>query len=210
MRIKELRILLKNKLPGIEVHKTFSPLRNYRLKTSELRVAAVAIHFKVEADQLVLILIKRTRYKGAHSQQIAFPGGKKESSDVDLEYTARRESEEEIGIPVTSGECLGRLTPVNIPVSLFHVTPYVFFHEKFPKLMKEEREVQEIIICPIKEVDTFNLRTKQTVTAKPGLELKDVPGIRYKNDFIWGATALILHEFNCLIKMSESKKRNKP
>jgi len=45
-----------------------------------------------------LVLIHRTSYYGVHSSQIAFPGGKPEIVDKNLEATALRETHEEIGI----------------------------------------------------------------------------------------------------------------
>ena len=41
-------------------------------------------------------LIQRTTYNGQHSGQISFPGGKRDATDIDLEFTARRECLEEI------------------------------------------------------------------------------------------------------------------
>jgi hypothetical protein len=38
------------------------------------------------------------------------------------------------------------------------------------------------------------------VEARKDLILNDVPGLHFKKHFIWGATALILHEFNTLLK----------
>ncbi|MEJ6506349.1 MAG: CoA pyrophosphatase [Crocinitomicaceae bacterium] len=207
---EELEQLLKNRLPGIEVHKAFSPMRNFAINKIEAREAAVAIHLRIIGEEVQIILIKRTKYEGAHSQQIAFPGGKKDKTDPDLQFTARRESQEELSIGTEQGICLGALTPIMIPASSFRVTPFVFVHKVFPSLKKEEREVQEIISCRMSDIDTFSKKTYQNVIAKPGLTIKNVPGVAYKRHFIWGATALILHELNCLLKISESKKRNKP
>ena len=118
-----------------------------------------------------------------------------------LEYF-NRESKEEVGIDIKKGTCIGQLSPVTIPVSYFRVTPFVFIHDEFPPLVKEAREVQEIICCRISDIDTFSKKTHQNVLAKPGITIKNVPGVSYKEHFIWGATALILHELNCLLKMS--------
>ena len=200
MTTEELQEKMTKVLPGSRAHKSFSPLRNFKMDTSEFKKAAVALHLKIQHKKLHLILIKRTAYNGAHSQQIAFPGGKFEQKDKDLEYTARRESFEEIGIPTDTGLFIGKLSEVLIPVSSFRVTPYVFLHKTYPNLIKEQREVQEILICELKELDTFKLKTFENVEARKGLLLNNVPGLHFKEHFIWGATALILHEFNTLLK----------
>ena len=170
------------------------------MDTSEFKIAAVALHLKIQHKKIYLILIKRTAYDGAHSQQIAFPGGKFEQKDKNLEYTARRESFEEIGIPMNTGLLIGKLSEVLIPVSSFRVTPFVFLHETYPILIKEQREVQEILIGELKELDTFKLKTFENVEVSKGSFLKKVPGLYFKNHFIWGATALMLHEFNTLLR----------
>jgi 8-oxo-dGTP pyrophosphatase MutT (NUDIX family) len=197
---EELLEKMTKVLPGNRAHKSFSPLRNFKMDTSEFKKAAVALHLKIQHKKLHLILIKRTAYNGAHSQQIAFPGGKFEQKDKDLEYTARRESFEEIGIPTDTGLFIGKLSEVLIPVSSFRVTPFVFLHKTYPNLIKEQREVQEILICELKELDTFKLKTFENVEARKGLLLNNVPGLHFNEHFIWGATALILHEFNTLLK----------
>ena len=200
MRDKKLKERLTRELPGISVHKEFSPLRGYARDISKYRESAVAIHLLFNQHDVELILIKRSSYNGAHSQQIAFPGGKAEVSDLNLEYTARRESHEEIGLPIQNGECIGKLSPVLIPVSEFRVTPYIFVHKVFPQLIGNQREVDEIIKCRLSDIDTHTKKTFQDVEAKAGLILKKVPGIQLKEHFIWGATALIIHELNCIIK----------
>ncbi len=197
---KELIKKLKKELPGTSVHQEFYPLRSYEVDASKYRESAVAIHIIFYQNDIELILIKRSSYNGAHSGQIAFPGGKAEVADVNLEYTARRESYEEIGIPIDNGICLGKLSPVLIPVSEFKVTPYLFTHDVFPNLMGNQREVDEIIKCRLSDLDTYTKKMFQDIEAKAGLMLKNVPGINYKGHFIWGATALMIHELNCIMK----------
>ena len=200
MREKELKERLKKELPGITVHKEFSPLRSYTLDTFKYRESAVAIHLILYENNVELILIKRSSYNGAHSQQIAFPGGKAEKSDVNLEFTARRESQEEIVMPIENGICLGKLSPVLIPVSEFKVTPYIFVHKAYPGLIRNEREVDKIIRCRLSDIDTHKNKKYQNIKIKNGLLLKNVPGINLDGHFIWGATALMIHELNCILK----------
>ena len=200
MLYTKLKERLKKELPGTLVHKEFSPLRKYQVDETKYRESAVAIHLKFDLDNIELILIKRSRYEGVHSQQIAFPGGKVELSDANLEYTARRESNEEIGVPIQNGTCIGKLSPVLIPVSKFKVSPFIFVHKAFPELIRNKREVDEIIQCRLSDINSQTNKIYRDVEAKSGLILKNVPGIDYKDHFIWGATALMIHELNCIIK----------
>jgi len=191
---------MSKNLPGRAAHRAFSPLRNYKLDTTNFRKAAVALHLLIREKEMRLLLIKRSAYNGSHSRQIAFPGGKYDLGDLDLEYTARRESLEEVGIPMNQGEFIGELSQVLIPVSSFSVKPFVFVHREYPQFVKEDREVKEILNCNLNELDTFKFRTFQNVRARKGMILNGVPGIVYEGHFIWGATALILHEFNTILK----------
>ena len=71
-------------------------------------------------------LILRNEYDGVHSNQISFPGGKKENNDADLIETAVRETNEEIGIKKDNMIFQLKLTDIYIPPSNFLVRPYIF------------------------------------------------------------------------------------
>ena len=94
-----------------------------------------------------------------HSQQVPFLEGKKDINDLSLEYTARRESFEEIGIKMSDGALVGELSEVYIPVSNFKVKPFVFFHEEYPTF--HETNVRLILFFNIpREIDT---QTKKNI-----------------------------------------------
>ena len=85
----------------------------------DYRKSAVGIVLYPEVATANCVLIERPSYDGAHSGQISFPGGKMDLEDPHLEYTARRECFEEIDLPMESGQLIGGLTDVYIPVSNF-------------------------------------------------------------------------------------------
>jgi 8-oxo-dGTP pyrophosphatase MutT (NUDIX family) len=60
-----------------------------------------------------------------HSREMAFPGGKRDPEDADLDATALRETEEELGIPRSRLRLLGRLAAVPTATSLFTLNPVV-------------------------------------------------------------------------------------
>ena len=76
----------------------------------------------------MLALILRKTYKGVHSAQIGFPGGKLEATDGSLRDTALRETEEEIGVKQNKVVVLKKLTEVYIPPSNFLVQPFIGLH----------------------------------------------------------------------------------
>ena len=97
-----------------------------------------------------LLLIERQSYDGVHSgQNWVFPGGKIEKEDNDLEETARRETEEEVGVNRDTLQRLGHLSEVYIPPSGFLVKPYIFKLTEMPQLVPDPREVRSILTLPI-------------------------------------------------------------
>ena len=78
------------------------------------------------------LLILRNTYKGIHSAQVSFPGGKTEKEDDSYEDTALREAEEETNILKDTVEVLGEITPVYIPPSNFIVQPVIGWTHKQP------------------------------------------------------------------------------
>jgi 8-oxo-dGTP pyrophosphatase MutT (NUDIX family) len=192
--------LLTKQLPGEIAHIPLLP--SGRKVSSEVRhrainpiASAVAIHLVIEeTNDVSIVLIERSKYSGAHSGQIAFPGGKVETDDNDLLYTARRESEEEIGLSKPIGEYIGKLTPVYIPISNFDVYPFVILHEKLPELIANEREVEGIIISSLSSFTAQNAIQYREVELVKGNKPTKVPGFTIGDKWLWGATALIVNE----------------
>ena len=201
MTKEEIKYKLEHFTFGNKLWNEFAPYRNNEIpKDAGAKNAAVALHIKILKSKIQIILIERSKYPGMHSQQIAFPGGKKDINDQSLEYTARRESLEEIGIIMSDGALVGELSEVYIPVSNFKVKPFVIFHEEYPTFQRNQREVNSIFQCSLEEIDTQTKKTFKDIKINKELTLKRIPGIQYKKHFIWGATALILHEFNTAMK----------
>ena len=66
-----------------------------------------------------LALIVRNTYPGVHSSQISFPGGKEEEEDLNLEHTALRETEEEVGVEQNKVKIIRPFSKIYIPPSNF-------------------------------------------------------------------------------------------
>ncbi len=60
-----------------------------------------------------------------HAGEVAFPGGKPEPGDRDLEHTALREAEEEVGLDPSRVRVLGRLSAMPLFTSDFRLVPTV-------------------------------------------------------------------------------------
>lgn len=189
-------------LPGELAH---APYKRYRQQFEQSpvaqnrRAAAVALHFYLKDEAWHFILIERSTYNGQHSGQMAFPGGKPEATDPHLEFTARRESFEEIGIPISSGQHLQTLSKVWIPVSGFEVSPYVFLHDEAPLLQPDPREVQEIEEVALKDLLDNASLVSRDISIPGGQVLEAHPCFFLNDKIVWGATALMLNEVRMML-----------
>jgi 8-oxo-dGTP pyrophosphatase MutT (NUDIX family) len=203
MTRSELINRLKNSLPGIRAHEEFAPYRKRFENQSETirKKAAVGVHLYPHKEEWHFLLIERSTYDGNHSAQMAFPGGKPETFDFHLEHTARRESAEELAIPVSSGEKITELSMVWIPVSSFEVSPFVFIHDQRPPISKNEREVAQYHEINLKDLLSEDSVSKRTIQVSKEVNMKDIPCFILNEKIVWGATALILAELKMLLLM---------
>ncbi|MCH2224339.1 MAG: CoA pyrophosphatase [Crocinitomicaceae bacterium] len=204
---EQISSILATQLPGEIAHERVMSKKRpktseAKLFESEYRDSAVGIFIYKEKSSFKSLLIQRPDYEGTHGGQISFPGGKSEEKDESLEYTARRESFEEVGIPLGEGKLLGTLTEVYIPVSKFRVQPYVFYLDQLPKLTPDTYEVAGII--PFDLIDFKSLKIKhKSIPTRQGITLKNMAYFDIDRKVVWGATALMLSELQEVIRLSE-------
>src|SRR5699024_10209636 len=139
--------LKKIPLVGEEAHEEMIPLlRERRLKETDIKrkqpekAGVMALLFPNPQKETMLVLILRKTYRGVHSGQIGFPGGRVETVDKDLEDTAIRETYEEIGVRPSNITVIRELTRVYIPPSNFWVYPYVGITNHTPRFRRQESE----------------------------------------------------------------------
>lgn len=151
-----------------------------------LRPAAVLIAVTTGGD---VILTKRSAHLKHHPGQIAFAGGRKDDSDVDLVQAALREAKEEIGLDPTCVDILGAL-PSHETVTNFAMTPIVAMVPDGMSFIAEPGEVDEVFAVPLSHVlDTANYRIEGRRWRGQKRFYYTVP---YGPYYIWGATARIL------------------
>ncbi|RZN83249.1 MAG: CoA pyrophosphatase [Winogradskyella sp.] len=200
VNIKHLPLL------GEEAHAKLSP--PYRLdlaeKYKEKRKSAsnagvMALFYPDEKSVTRLVFILRKSYKGVHSAQIGFPGGKVEDTDLDLMDTALRETEEEIGVPTKQIEVLKTLSPLYIPPSNFMVHPFLGISRETLQFVKQETEVEEILEVRLNDfLDDRNIINTKVPTSY-NVEV-EVPAFKLNGHIVWGATAMMLSEIKVLLK----------
>lgn len=197
MNFEHLLKRLKNTpLAGITAHKEMSfTNRNFEKPVNAMNSAVCIILFPME-NTLYFPLIKRPENLKHHKGQIALPGGKINDHETIIEC-AFRESEEEIGIKKENLHYIKTLTDLYIPVSNHLVYPVLSYSSETPVFSANSNEVEKIILCNIEDLINFK---KQIVKVKLINELQiEAPAFIYKNEIIWGATALILNEFKYLL-----------
>lgn len=162
------------------------------------RAAVLALFYPNIKNEAALLLTQRATYKGTHSAQISFPGGKIEESDKDLKSTALRETFEEVGIQSEPVKIIRELTDVYIPPSNFLVTPFLGFVEEQPEFILNH-EVEKIIEVLISDLlDDSNTTTVNLSTSY--MKNINVPCFKIDNNIIWGATGMMISEIKELIK----------
>ncbi len=143
------------------------------------------------------VLIRRTD-RGKHGGQIALPGGALEPEDASIEAAGYREFREEVGVEID--ETLGQMTPLYIPVSDYMLTPYIgAIGRPDPYFTPEPSEVAEILLPSIDEVIKMQLSTRTLVVRSQKMTVR---GFQYSGHFIWGATAMVMAEFQILCKIA--------
>lgn len=202
--IENLKTNLQKPLPGVEAQFEMAHVKREKVlansyESQKYRPSAVLILlFPNEQNQISVLLIERMTYNGHHSGQIAFPGGKAEQTDVDLQATALREFFEETGADETP-TVIGQLTPVYIPVSKFMVQPFVSYLEKKPNFSASAYEVNELIEWEINHLLNPDIIKETTIEPTPGYKIK-TPYFDVQGKVLWGATAMMLNELKWLLK----------
>lgn len=182
--------------PEITRFRQESLLKNPNPKLSA--VAAIVFPDKEEAN---LLLIERQTYDGAHSGQIGFPGGKMEMFDASLEDTARRETEEEVGISGHIPILIKELSQVYIPPSGYLVHPFLFLIDSLPELALDPREVQSIVKLPVRRLMEDQTLVEGNIPTSQGTSIR-TKYFEHSNKKIWGATAMMLAELKILLQQT--------
>lgn len=202
--IQEIKKHAAQGLPGEDAHLELIPVSRTlsseaKARSTTYRESGVGIILHPTLNGIECILIQRRPYDGVHGGQISFPGGKRDEEDLDLEYTARRECFEEIGLPIGLGELIHPLTEVYIPVSDFIVQPFIFYLNELPELIPNEREVQSIISFDVMDLLEESSFKRKPIQISKGMTLKDIPYFDIHGHVIWGATAMMLSELRAIL-----------
>lgn len=205
--IQQIKECLHQPLPGMQAQTVMMAARfrekdsNAYIKPSEGgKKAGVMLLLFQKEEKWYTALMQRPDSPYAHSKQISFPGGGLEEEDENLEACAKRETEEEFGIPRENIQVLGKLSELYIPVSRYLVQPFVGYLEEAPSYTPDPNEVDEILEIPLEDLLNPALRKFTTIRTSSNLVLKDIPYYDVVGKTVWGATAMMLSEFVYLLE----------
>lgn len=165
----------------------------------DCRAAGVLIPLLRHLEQWHVLYIRRAQHDlDMHSGQVAFAGGKQEDHDHDLQATALREAEEEIGIKPQDVNVLGELSSHH-SISRFRITPVVAQIPWPYPLSPDPGEVARAFTIPLQWLaDPAHHRIEQR-RLDQDQAFPVVYFSEYDGEVLWGATArMTLSLLDCL------------
>jgi 8-oxo-dGTP pyrophosphatase MutT (NUDIX family) len=198
---RTLRVKLAETLPGVEAQMRFAPApartgwkAGYFPEDARIAAALLLIYHAEQGPAVPLTI--RAKGLARHAGQISLPGGAADAGET-LAQTALREAHEEIGIDPSTVQVLGELTPVHVLVSGFTLHPVVGVTHRRPSFNAAAGEVAEILEVSLDDLRDAS-RIRQGTRIREGIAV-EYPYFDLMGHQVWGATAMILGEFICLI-----------
>lgn len=200
---EKIRLRLQQELPGERAHQQMVPTLSsgQRIKfkyETPAKKGAVLILLYEDEGVLKFPLIQRPVYDGVHSGQVALPGGKFEPGDADLFYTALRETQEEIGVPLSQIQVLGALSEFMVSASNHLVLPVIGYIKAVPQFIPDKQEVEEVFSAEITSLILKESIKSKIIQTNHGHSLM-APYFDIQGRVVWGATAMMLSEFVTII-----------
>jgi len=178
----------------------FGPAADPNPAHADLRVAAVLLALFERDGEAHVVFIKRPATMSMHQGQIAFPGGTRDSADVDLVATALRETAEEVGLAAELVEVVGQLDAIATIATPFVVSPFIGLLAEEPVFVPEPAEVDALLVVPLSQLFDEAAFREERWELPADLELygppeRNVYFYELPGETIWGATARILTDF---------------
>jgi len=202
--VEDFRRALQAPLPGLGAQLRMAPrprpTRPWPPGHSPRR-AGVLLLLYPHSGEWWFPLTLRTEGLATHQGQVSLPGGAWEPGDPNLQHTALRETEEELGIPSEGLQVLGKLTPLYIPPSDFCIHPFVAVADAPPLFHPDPAEVAQVIETPLQALLDPQARRWEERPVR-GV-LTRIPYFAIGEHKVWGATAMVLAEFAaCLERLT--------
>lgn len=158
----------------------------------DLRQAGVLVPLIQRNAGLTVLLTQRAAHLKHHAGQVSFPGGRIEPHDVDIEATALRETQEEVGISPTFVNVAGYMTTMPT-ITGYAVTPIIGLLDEVPDLTIDHSEVEYAFEVPLDFLlDSSNDKPVERDVFGSNHVLTE---FHWEGERIWGATAYMILAF---------------
>ncbi|MEM6639886.1 MAG: CoA pyrophosphatase [Pseudomonadota bacterium] len=158
--------------------------------------AAVLIAMVPVEDQLEVVLTRRVDSLRHHAGQVSFPGGRMDPTDTSLDAAARREANEEIGLPGDAVEVLGHLDELPT-LTGFRVTPVVGLVTRPVAWVPNPDEVARVFQVPLAWLfDPANVTAMAREIRGHQVTLHR---FEWEQEVIWGATAAMIMNLKAIV-----------
>lgn len=173
--------------------------------------ASVALILKEQLPGLSILLIERSTNSNDYwSGQIGLPGGRYETSDKSPQYTAERETSEEIGLDLAKAQFIGRLDDMAPGGLKIVISCFVYAVNNHPILCLNESEIADAFWVPVHELK--NPARISTVEFIFRNRLRRFPALRVVDDKaqpLWGITYNLLRKFNKIVHDASKQNQRK-
>jgi 8-oxo-dGTP pyrophosphatase MutT (NUDIX family) len=161
----------------------------YKELSEPLKAAGVLVPIIEREGNLYLLLTHRSTKLKHHAGQISFPGGQMEQGDRDIEKTALRETEEEVGIASHFVSVMGYLNTIPTMTG-YAVTPIVGLVAPGVEPNINDSEVEYAFEVPLSFLmdGTNNVRGDWMIYGRKVSMIE----FHWESERIWGATAFII------------------
>lgn len=176
----------------IQMAPVYRPLSRPGSVPGQPHVGSVLVLLYPLNGALTFVLTRRTEKVATHKGQISLPGGMQEPGET-LEQNAIRETCEELKVCLGENILIGSLTKLYISPSDFEVHPFVAYTPERPPFEPDLMEVAEVLELSLPRLLDDSIKVREIRTIR-GEEI-EVPFYRVSGYAVWGATAIMLSEF---------------
>lgn len=176
----------------------------------EITEASVLVPvYRTSEGDCKVVLVRRSE-NGIHGGEIAFPGGKRKTSDRTLLDTALREVREEIGLTSEFIDIVEALPPVDTISTRFRIYPFLARIVPSQPWVPDRNEIADILEVSVKSLADPGVHGEET-RVFPGF-----PGplhirfYRIGSHKLWGATYRILQPIIPRLLANECDSRQMP